>query len=88
MNQLTLRGFDADLERALRDLARERGCSLNRAALELMRRGAGQPDAVYGGEGRVGDSLDSFIGLWTEEDEQELMRAIEPFEQIDPELWS
>ena len=36
---------------------------------------------------RVGSDLDSFIGVWSEEDEAELRRAIEPFEQIDPGLW-
>ena len=41
MTQLTLRGFDAALERRLRELARRNGTSLNKAALQLMRRGAG-----------------------------------------------
>ena len=37
---------------------------------------------------RVGSGLDSFIGVWSDEDESELRRALEPFEQIDPGLWS
>ena len=30
MNQLTVRGFDKDLQRCLRELARRQGVSLNR----------------------------------------------------------
>ena len=83
---MTIRGFDDRLERSLRALARERGISLNRAALLLMRRGAG-----LGPEGRaanlVGTGLDRFIGVWSAEEEAELLEAVESLEQIDPELW-
>lgn len=87
MKQLTIRGVDERLERCLRRLTSERRISLNKAALELMRRGAGligrraSPD-------RVGSALDTFIGVWSDEDEVELQRALEPFERIDPGLWA
>lgn len=87
MNQLTVRGFDEQLEKCLRQLAAERRISLNRAALALMRRGAGLAEHRESPD-RVGSALDSFIGVWSEEDESELHRALEPFEQIDPGLWS
>lgn len=91
MRQLTLRGFDPTLERCLRELARERQISLNRAALLLMRRGAGLAGAagtaVTGTAGHVGHALDSFIGVWSKEQERELLDAIGPLDQIDGELW-
>jgi plasmid stability protein len=87
MNQLTIRGFDEQLEKRLRELAAKHQISLNRAALTLMRRGAGLTER-RGSPGRVGSDLDSFIGVWSEKDESELQRAVEPFEKIDPELWS
>lgn len=87
MKQLTIRGFDERLEKCLRELAAERQISLNRAALELMRRGAGLTERRESPD-RVGSALDTFIGVWSEEDESELKRALEPFEQIDPGLWS
>jgi len=87
MKQLTIRGFDEPLERRLRELAREQGISLNRAALKLMRQGAGVSER-RGSTGTVGSALDTFIGVWSDEDEAELMKALEPLEQIDPELWS
>ena len=87
MNQLTIRGFDEQLERCLRQLADERQISLNRAALALMRRGAGLTERRESPD-QVGSGLDTFIGVWSDDDESELRRALEPFEQIDPGLWS
>ena len=90
MNQLTIRGFDEQLEKCLRQLAADRQISLNRAALALMRRGAGLTERREspGQVDRVGTDLDTFIGVWSEQDESELRRALEPFEQIDPGFWS
>ncbi len=86
MSQLTIRGFEGELEQRLRQLARERGISLNRAALLLMRRGAGLESETRG-PGGIGAALDRFVGCWSAEQEKELLAAIEPLEQIDPELW-
>jgi hypothetical protein len=88
MKQLTVRGFDPELERRLRQVAKERGVSLNRAVLILLREGAG-----LGGRGRgpahvVGDSLDDLIGTWSPGDERAFQQAISIFETIDPHLWS
>jgi hypothetical protein len=87
MKQLTIRGFDEQLEKRLRKLAKDQQISLNRAALALMRRGAGLTENREP-VNTVGTSLDGFIGIWSAEDEAELLQAIEPLEQIDPELWS
>ena len=87
MKQLTIRGLDAQLEKRLRKMAKDHQMSLNRAALSLMRRGAGLTESREPADA-VGTSLDGFIGIWSPEDEAELLKAIEPFGQIDPELWS
>ncbi len=86
MNQLTIRGFDDDLRREIEAISRERGISLNRAAVLLIRRGAGLEDE--GADSKIiGASLDEFIGSWTAEDEAEFLGTIEAMEQIDDELW-
>jgi len=89
MKQLTLRGFDEELERRLEELARDRSISLNRAALLLMRRGAGlAPPADRTVTTRsIGPALDRFIGVWSEDEEREFSRSIEHLDRIDPELW-
>ena len=86
MDQLTIRGFDEELGERLQELARERGISLNKAALLLLRRGAG-----LGAEGPppnvVGDALDEFMGIWTPEEEQSFLDSIDVVEQVDESLW-
>jgi hypothetical protein len=86
MTQLTIRGFDKDLQDALRRLAESESISLNRAALELMRRGAGLGPNAQASQ-RIGHSLDHLMGTWSEDEEREFLEAIEPFGQIDEELW-
>ena len=88
VNQLTLRGFDAELERRLREVARKRSISLNRAALFLMRKGAGLAPAERGpGSESIGAGLDKFIGVWSEAEERQLLETVEDLRRVDPELW-
>lgn len=84
--QLTIRGFDEALERRLERLARERDLSLNKAALLLMRRGAGLTREGAEVE-TIGDSLDEFVGSWDAGREEEVLAAVEDFEGIDEDLW-
>jgi len=86
MTQLTLRGFDKELERRLREVARREGISLNRAALRLLRKGAGL-DVPQAGADLVGAALDHLAGAWSEADARELQSAVEAFEEADEELW-
>ena len=86
MKQLSLRGFDAELERCIRELARKGKMSLNRATIKLLRKGAGlekeRPSKV-----EVGDSLDHLIGTWSADEARELLRGIRPLEKIDRTFW-
>jgi len=86
MAQLTLRGFDKEMERRLREVARREGISLNRAALRLLRKGAGL-DAPRERTEVVGSALDHLVGSWSESDERELQAAVAAFEEVDEELW-
>ncbi len=51
-----------------------------------MRRGAGL-DSRPRSASEVGGALDSFIGVWSREQETELLEAVAPFQEIDAELW-
>ena len=60
---------------------------LNKAAVRLMRRGAGlEPGAPA--ETQIGDALDGFIGTWSQSDEEELLQATQVFGQVDERFWS
>lgn len=87
MWQLTIRDTDDALDRRLRQLAQREGLSRNKIVLRLLRKGVGLAEARERVD-VVGDSLDHLVGTWSEAEEAELLRAIEPFEQIDPALWS
>ena len=86
MNQLTIRGFDDELARRIRQIANREGISLNRAVLKLLRRGAGLGERK-GGSDTVGSSLDHLIGTWTHEEAVEMERALEDLSYVDEAMW-
>ncbi|MBI3466502.1 MAG: hypothetical protein HY000_26100 [Planctomycetes bacterium] len=83
--QLTVRGFDEHLERRLREVARQHGVSLNRAALYLLRKGAGLGPKPTKAD--VGDSLDRLIGSWSETEAEEFLETVSAFERVDNSFW-
>lgn len=87
MWQLTIRDTDDALDRRLRQLAQRQGVSLNRTALQLLRKGVGMSEPREPAE-VVGSSLDDLIGTWSAADEAEFLQSIEPLEQVDPTLWA
>lgn len=86
MKQLSIRGFDKELVRRIRALARREGVSLNRAAIQLMRRGAGLVEPS-GCANTIGDALDGFIGSWSAAEARSVLERIASLDQIDPDLW-
>lgn len=85
MTQLTLRGFDPELEKRLRELAARDHLSLNKAALKLMRRGAGL-EAAPGNHQPIGDRLKRFSGRMSPEDARQIDQAIEQAREQDKEI--
>lgn len=85
MKQLTVRGLGDDLTGAIRRLANRDGTSLNRAAVKLLRRGAGLERRQAADA--VGSSLDGFIGSWSDAEADEIERALRHFETIDEAMW-
>jgi hypothetical protein len=85
MKQLSLRGFDSELEKALCETARSQGISLNRAAISLMRKGAGIAENKK--TDCVGESLDHLIGRWSKEEADAFLESIQSTEEIDRAFW-
>jgi len=86
MRQLTIRGFDPELTRRIREIAKRERISLNKAALRLLRRGAGIAENAEP-PNTIGNSLDRFIGTMTAEEERQLLDSIRSCEAIDPGMW-
>ena len=78
--QYTLRNVSPEVDRALREKARELGRSLNTVALDALAVGAG----VRGQLRRYHD-LDEFFGSWVEDPAVD--RALEEQRRVDDELW-
>ena len=86
VNQLTLRGFNEELAESIRRLAHQDGTSLNKAALKLLRKGAGLSDGK-GNANAIGSSLDDLFGAWSREEADAFNSAIEVFEVVDESAW-
>ena len=86
MNQLTVRGFDDDLSASLRRLADREGISLNKAALKMLRKGAGLSDGMKN-PNAIGNSLDDLFGTWSQEEADSIDAALEVFKTVDESMW-
>ena len=84
MSQITIRGMDPAIERKIRQIAKNKGKSLNPVILDMLYQSAGlhkqgrQP-AAY--------SLKKLAGGWSEEDAAQFEESISSCEQIDQEMW-
>ena len=84
MTAITLRKIPPDLARRIRRRAEERGISLNKAVLELLREG--EPAARKPRQGS--DDLDALFGAWSAKDAAGFNRTLRAQRRIDPEVWA
>lgn len=75
-----------ELKEKIKTVAAEHGWSQNKAAIFLLKQGAGLTDGPIATG--IGSELDAFIGSWEERESEEFDRCIEEaFETIDEEMW-
>ena len=86
MKQLTVRGFDNKLAETIRRIAERDGTSLNKAALKLLRKGAGLAEDDNRAD-TVGSSLDHLIGSWSRDEADQFDASLQEFEKIDESIW-
>jgi len=84
MAQITLRGMDPEVEKAIRRMSRQSGKSLNRIILNMIYQ---YKDFMDGNKGLQADSLRKLAGGWSDHDASEFLEAIKSCEQIDGEMW-
>jgi len=83
--QLTIRGVDDQLRRALQVEARARGLSLNRCIVDLLRQATGL--AARSASPATYDDLDELAGTWTAAEAAEFGQRIAEQRAIDTDLW-
>ena len=86
MNELTLNQLDDDLIATIRHVAERDSISEKQAALKLLRKGAELED-VAPTNGKVGTSLDEFIGTMSPEEAAEIDAAVRELRTIDKSMW-
>ncbi|MFO7731323.1 MAG: antitoxin [Spirochaetia bacterium] len=85
MNNLTIRGVDEKLERALKEKAQQEHMSMNKLVIRIL-----QNNLVKDKQSEIlktYDDLDHLAGTWSEAEAREFEEYITPFEQIDEEMW-
>ncbi len=88
LKQLTLRGVETDLAERIRVLAKQERISINKAALRLLRKGAGLDLAAAASRREtIGSTLDRFIGSWTSDEADAVLGATADFQRIDEAFW-
>ena len=84
--QYTIRGIDRDLDRAVRETATRFDVSINKAAVSLMKKGAGL-DATGQAKGPPYHDMDSLAGALPREEAARLLGTLKDQRKIDHELW-
>ncbi|OGW33182.1 MAG: hypothetical protein A2X59_10670 [Nitrospirae bacterium GWC2_42_7] len=84
MGAMTIRGLDDMTKKALKDMAKQDGSSINTALLKILRKELGlekkRHTAVY-------HDLDHLAGTWDKKDFKEFQKNVEDFEKIDTKMW-
>lgn len=84
MKAITLRNLPPDLDKAIRQRARGKRMSVNKAVISLLEEHLG-PDKPK--QPVVHHDLDSLCGSWTEDAAAEFDKSLARQRTIDPDLW-
>lgn len=84
MSTMTIRGFDDQTIKALREKAKQEGMSVNAAIVKLVQEELGLKKkkriVVY-------NDLDHLAGTWNDKEYKEFQKRIKDFERIDETMW-
>lgn len=86
MKQLTIRGIPDAVEREIRKMARQKGISLNKAALAVLEK-AGGAKRRGTGKAHLYHDLDHLCGVWDKRQADEMERHVALHREIDEALW-
>ncbi len=84
MKAVTLRNIPPAVARAIREKARRKGISVNRAVLELLQERVGILERK---ERSVHSDLDDLAGSWTDAETNSFEKTLRRQRRIDEKLW-
>ncbi|HQY93616.1 antitoxin [Caldilinea sp.] len=86
MTQMTVRGIDEQLHTVLKEMAAQKGVSVNRLVLDALQEAAGLLPTRANQPRRYHD-LDDLAGTWSEAEYSEFQATLEQQRGIDSDLW-
>jgi len=86
MKAITIRNLPPEVAKAIRELARQEGLSLNRTVARLLARATGHGEDKPSGR-VIHHDLDRFFGVWSREQAEEFDEALREQREIEPEMW-
>jgi transcriptional regulator of met regulon len=84
MKAITLRDIPPKVQKVIRDRARRRRISEDRAVIELLEEQVPVPQR---GEDGLYHDLDDLFGTWSDEEADEFDRILREMRQIDRDMW-
>ena len=84
MKSITIHGLDDELDREIREKAKNQGTSLNKTIKRLLEKALGLKSTK---KPNHKDEFMDLFGVWSEEDYLEFFKSIEDFNTADPEDW-
>jgi len=85
MKSMSVRGLDPELEEKLKQVAREKGKSVNQVVIEAMKKQFGLvKERKFT---KIYHDLDHLFGRWSQEEFDHIQEKIESGRKIDEELW-
>jgi len=83
MSAITVRGLADPTVKAIKKAAAQRSLSMNRFIVETLEIAVGRRAQ----KPREYHDLDEYIGSWSQEDYDTMMRSLAEQRRIDPEVW-
>ena len=84
MKSITIHSLDDELDKEIREKAKNQGTSLNKTIKRLLEKALGLKSTK---EPNHKDEFMDLFGVWSKEDYLEFFESTEDFNRVDPEDW-
>lgn len=85
MKSISIHGIDGETEKAIKERAKTRGTSVNKAVKELLAETLGLGDRNKDKDNRA--AFADLCGVWTPEEADQFLAAVGDLETVDPKDW-
>lgn len=85
MKSISVHGIDGETEKALKERAKKRGQSVNKAVKEILAESLGLGDRPKDKDNRA--VFADLCGVWTSDEADEFLATVADLETVDPKDW-